>query len=98
MSGGVPRCRPRASLPRRLGNFLRWLPQRIGYVKGPMLMSWFRKRWVLLRHPHADIRFGRGVYLGPRFSLFIPNEGSFIVGDGVEFRRDFRAEVSGRGR
>jgi acetyltransferase-like isoleucine patch superfamily enzyme len=38
------------------------------------------------------------VYLGPRFSLFIPEQGSFIVGDGVEFRRDFRAEVSGNGR
>src|SRR5205807_5647986 len=39
-----------------------------------------------------------GVYLGPGFSVFIPGEGSLIVGDGVEFRRDFRAEISGRGR
>lgn len=61
-------------------------------------MSHLRKRWVLLRHPHADIRFGQGVYLGPRFSLHIPGEGSFIVGNGVEFRRDFRAEVDGYGR
>lgn len=61
-------------------------------------MSWIRQRWVLLRHPQADIRFGHGVYLGPRFSLFIPGEGSFIVGDGVEFRRDFRAEVYENGR
>ena len=61
-------------------------------------MSSLRQRWVVLRHPQADIRFGRNVYLGPRFSLFIPEDGSFIVGDGVEFRRDFRAEVSGSGR
>jgi len=61
-------------------------------------MSWLRQRWVILRHPQAEIRFGRRTYLGPRFSLFIPEEGSFVVGDGVEFRRDFRAEVSGRGR
>lgn len=61
-------------------------------------MSWLRQRWVLLRHPHATIRFGRNVYLGPRFSLDIPGEGTFIVGDGVEFRRDFRAEISGAGR
>src|SRR5947199_6268243 len=76
----------------------RALPRRIGYFWGPRLMSWLRKRWVLLRHPHADIRFGRHVYLGPRFSLHMPAEGAFIVGDGVEFRRGFRAEVSGRGR
>ena len=77
---------------------LRWLPQRVGYVHGPRLMSWLRQRWVLLRHPHADVRFGRGVYLGPGFSLDLPGDGSFIVGDDVEFRRDFRAEISGRGR
>jgi len=77
---------------------LRGLPYGIGYVHGPIFMSWLRQRWVLLRHPHANIQFGRGVYLGPRFSLDIPGEGTFIVGDGVEFRRDFRAEISGGGR
>lgn len=60
-------------------------------------MSWLRQRWVQLRHPHATIRFGRNVYLGPGFSLDIPGPGSFIVGDGAEFRRDFRAEISGPG-
>lgn len=78
--------------------YLRWLPARLGYDLGPLLMSWLRKQWVLLRHPHATISFGRGVYLGPGFSLSIPNHGSFVVGDGVEFRRDFRAEISGSGR
>jgi acetyltransferase-like isoleucine patch superfamily enzyme len=77
---------------------LRWLPQRIGYHLTPRVGSWLRKRWVLLRHPHATIRFGRDCYLGPGFSLFIPYDGSFIVGDRVEFRRDFRAEVHGNGR
>jgi acetyltransferase-like isoleucine patch superfamily enzyme len=84
--------------PSRVRNFLRWLPVRLGYRVGPRIASWIRMRWVILRHPQADIRFGRHTYLGPRFSLFIPGEGSFIVGDGVEFRRDFRAEVSGDGR
>ena len=82
----------------RVRAFLRWLPQRIGYGYAWRLGSFLRKQWVLIRHPHADIRFGRGVYLGPGFSLFIPQDGSFIVGDRVEFRRDFRAEVSGNGR
>lgn len=83
---------------RDLRAFLRWLPVKLGYGVGPVLMSWLRQRWVLLRHPQADIRFGRGVYLGPGFSLHIPGEGTFAVGDGVEFRRDFRAEVVGNGR
>ena len=70
--------------------FLRWLPRRIGYVYAWRVGSWLRKQWVLVRHPHANIRFGRGVYLGPGFSVFIPDEGTLIVGDRVEFRRDFR--------
>ncbi len=67
-------------------------------LAGPRLMSWLRQRWVIFRHPLADIRFGRNVRVGPGFSLFIPENGSFIVGDDVEFRRDFRAEVSATGR
>jgi acetyltransferase-like isoleucine patch superfamily enzyme len=82
----------------RARNFVRWLPQRVGYIYAWRVGSWLRKQWVLVRHPHADIRFGRGVYLGPGFSVFIPGEGGLIVGDGVEFRRDFRAEISGNGR
>src|SRR5436305_13616785 len=84
--------------PYGVRNFLRWLPMRIGYRFAPLVASWLRKRWVILRHPQADIRVGQHTYLGPRFSLFMPCEGSFIVGDSVEFRRDFRAEVSGNGR
>ncbi len=61
-------------------------------------MSWLRRQWVLLRHPHATIVFKSPIYLGPRFSLHIPNGGTFIAGPGVEFRRDFRAEVEGDGR
>jgi acetyltransferase-like isoleucine patch superfamily enzyme len=99
----TPEALPDALQRKRLGagrlrRLLGLLAVRFGYERGPMLMSWFRQRAVILRHPDADIRFGRDVYLGPRFSLFIPERGSFIVGDGVEFRRDFRAEVAGAGR
>jgi acetyltransferase-like isoleucine patch superfamily enzyme len=76
-----------------IGRLARELPRAIGYFHGPRMMSWLRRRWVLLRHPHADIRFTGPVYLGPGFSLHIPHGGSFIVGPGVEFRRGFRAEV-----
>jgi acetyltransferase-like isoleucine patch superfamily enzyme len=75
-----------------------WLSVWVGYRRGPQLMSWLRQRWVTARHPLAEIRFGRNVYLGPGFSVFIPENGSLIVGDDVEFRRDFRAEISGQGR
>jgi acetyltransferase-like isoleucine patch superfamily enzyme len=82
----------------RLPSSLRRLPVEIGYHRGPRLMSWLRKQWVLLRHPHAEIRFGRDTYLGPGFSLHMADGGAFIVGDGTEFRRDFRAEIHGDGR
>jgi acetyltransferase-like isoleucine patch superfamily enzyme len=82
----------------RIRERLRWLPYTVGYHRGPRLMSELRKRWVLFRHPQANIRFGRNVYIGPGFSLHIPDRGSFIVGDGAEFRRGFRAEVEGSGR
>ena len=74
---------------------LRDLPRVLGYYLGPRLMSWLRKGWVQLRHPHADVQFGPGVYLGPGFSLHIPRAGTFIAGPGVEFRRGFRAELEG---
>ena len=72
---------------------LRMLPVSIGYFRGPKLASELRKRWVLFRNPHADIRFGRDCYLGPGFSLHIPWRATFHVGDNVEFRRNFRAEL-----
>jgi acetyltransferase-like isoleucine patch superfamily enzyme len=73
---------------------LRRLPHTVGYSSGPRLMSWIRKRWVLFRHPQANIVFEGPVYLGPGFSLHIPGEGSsLIVGPAVEFRRNFRAEI-----
>jgi acetyltransferase-like isoleucine patch superfamily enzyme len=75
-----------------------WLSIWLGYWHGPRLLSLLRQRWVVMRHPRATISFGRHVYLGPRFSLSIPDTGSFIVGDNVQFRRDFRAEVEGDGR
>jgi acetyltransferase-like isoleucine patch superfamily enzyme len=75
---------------------LRRLPVSIGYFRGPLLISALRKRWVLFRNPHATIRFGPGTYVGPGFSLHMPFGGTFITGAGVEFRRNFRAELGGR--
>jgi acetyltransferase-like isoleucine patch superfamily enzyme len=83
---------------RRLPSRLRRLPASIGYFRGPLLMSRLRKWWVLARNPHATIRFGKHTYLGPGFSLHMPFGGTFLVGEGVEFRRNFRAELGPNGR
>jgi acetyltransferase-like isoleucine patch superfamily enzyme len=77
----------------RVRDFLRYLPVKIGYERGPRVMSDLRKRWVMLRHPHATIRFGEHTYLGPGFSLDMPHGGTFTTGPRVEFRRGFRAEL-----
>ena len=61
-------------------------------------MSLLRKRWVIFKHPRADIRFGRGVRLGPGFSLNVFGGGTFIAGPNVEFRRGFQAEIYEDGR
>lgn len=70
-----------------------FIPSRLGYDVLPRIASTFRKWWTIARNPHATIKFGKGCYLGPRFSLHIPAGGEFIVGDNVEFRRNFRCEV-----
>lgn len=85
-------------LPPRLRAFIYELPRELGYRRGPRLMSELRKLWVVARHPHAHIRFEGSSYLGPGFSLSIPDDGTFIVAPGVEFRRDFRCELTGAGR
>ncbi|HKO27670.1 MAG TPA: acyltransferase [Solirubrobacteraceae bacterium] len=68
------------------------------FFRGPVLMSRLRKWWVRTRNPRGHIRFGEGTYLGPGFSLHMPFGGTFIAGDGVEFRRNFRAELGPNGR
>jgi acetyltransferase-like isoleucine patch superfamily enzyme len=82
---------------RELVRRARAVPTSIGYFRGPRVASWLRKRWVLLRNPQADIRFGPGTYLGPGFSLHCPYGGTFVTGEYVQFRRNFRAELAGDG-
>jgi acetyltransferase-like isoleucine patch superfamily enzyme len=87
-----------AGLRARIVRWLRWRARDLSRGPGPRLMSELRKRWVIFRHPNATIRFQGPVYLGPGFSLHVHDHGSFIVGPGVEFRRNFRAEIHGDGR
>jgi len=78
--------------------FLHWLPMRLGYIWGPQLMSRLRRRWVYLRHPHANLNIHPTAYLGPGFSLHVIGPGTFECGPYCQFRRNFRAEIEGRGR
>jgi acetyltransferase-like isoleucine patch superfamily enzyme len=68
---------------------------RIGYFMGPRILSELRKWWVVVRNPQVKIIFGKGTFIGPRFSLHAPHGGTFITGEHVEFRRGFRAELGG---
>jgi acetyltransferase-like isoleucine patch superfamily enzyme len=49
-------------------------------------------------HLHCIVDFRGPVRLGPGFSLQIPDQGTLIVGSGVDFRRGFVCEISGSGR
>jgi len=90
---GSERIQERLQEIGRRGGLRVWLFYRPG--PGPQLMSWLRRRLTLLRNPHAEIRFGTGTYLGPGFSIDAPHGGTFVCGDGCEFRRGFRAELGG---
>jgi len=87
-------ARLRSVLRRLHFRVMRWFR----YERGWLLMSDLRKLWLRLTHPGADIRFTEPVYVGPGFSLHIPDGGSFHVGPQVAFRRGFRAEIAGHGR
>ena len=81
---------------KKAGHLRTWLFYLPG--PGPWFMSWLRRKWVIFRNPQAHIEFQGPVYLGPGFSLHMPDGGTFIVGPGVEFRRGFRAEIGPEGR
>jgi acetyltransferase-like isoleucine patch superfamily enzyme len=80
---------------RHLLKLLRHPRQELYYGAGPKIMSALRKRWIVFTNPRAKIEFGPGVHVGPGFTLFMPHNGTFIVGPRTEFRRGFRAEVIG---
>ena len=67
----------------------------LGYAYLPKVASALRKRWVRLRNPRAEIRFGHDTYLGPGFSIHAPKGGSFLCGEHSSFRRRFRADLAG---
>ena len=74
------------------------MPWEMRHVRATRVASEFRRLGVLVTHRHCTVSFQGPVYLGPGFSLHIPDRGTFSVGPGVDFRRGFVCEISGSGR
>jgi acetyltransferase-like isoleucine patch superfamily enzyme len=76
----------------------RRLPWEIAYERRRWAASNVRRAFVKATHGHATVEFQGPVYLGPGFSLHIPDHGTLIVGPAVEFRRGFHCEIGGNGK
>lgn len=71
-----------------------WLRYRVGWRTSSAL-----KRFAIkLTHRHCRVEFLGPARLGPGFSLDIPDNGTLIIGPGVDFRRGFVCEISNGGR
>jgi maltose O-acetyltransferase len=62
------------------------------------MLSRARRVWIQLTHTHAKVHIPSTSFLGPGFTLMIPDRGELTVGDYVSFRRGFYCEISGTGR
>ena len=80
------------------GRNWRKVPWKLGVEKRLIAQSELRKIWVKTTHQHCHVEFQGPVFLGPGFSLHIPDHGTLIVGPAVEFRRGFHCEIWGDGR
>jgi virginiamycin A acetyltransferase len=76
---------------------LRRLPWRLRYRLGARLASEARRLGVLATHRHCTVSFAGPVWIGPGFSLEIPDRGTLRIGAAVQFRRGFVCEISGDG-
>lgn len=77
---------------------IRKLPWRLRYELGTRLASDLRRLSVKATHRHCRVEFQGPVYLGPGFTLRIPDRGKLVIGPNVEFRRGFVCEISDSGR
>jgi acetyltransferase-like isoleucine patch superfamily enzyme len=74
------------------------LPWELRYVHAGRLATFARKIAIQATHRHCRIEFQGPVRLGPGFALDVPDQGTLVVGPGVDFRRGFVCEISGQGR
>jgi acetyltransferase-like isoleucine patch superfamily enzyme len=76
---------------------LRKIPWSARYELGWRLTSGLRLLALRATHLHCHLSVDWPVRLGPGFSLHIPDGGTFVVGKGVDFRRNFACEIEGEG-
>jgi acetyltransferase-like isoleucine patch superfamily enzyme len=82
----------------RLRRDWRQLPWELRHRRWPQYASRLRRLTIEATHLHCHVEFQGPVYIGPGFHLDIPHrDASFVVGPGVEFRRDFGCEIVGSG-
>lgn len=74
------------------------LPWTLRYRAGEHMASELRRLSVVATHRHCRVEFRGPVRLGPGFALRIPDNGTLIIGAGVDLRRGFVCEISGDGR
>lgn len=66
------------------------------YIAG--FASRMRKYGIQLTHLHCHVEFQGPVRISKGFRLRIPDNGTLVVGPGVDFRGPFVCEISGDGR
>jgi acetyltransferase-like isoleucine patch superfamily enzyme len=76
----------------------RRVPWRLTHLDGPRQVSRLRRLYVLATHAHARVTIAPSAFLGPRFTVVIPDHGTLTIGEHVHFRRGFTCEISGDGR
>jgi acetyltransferase-like isoleucine patch superfamily enzyme len=74
------------------------LPWEARYVWGERAATQARLLAIRATHGHARVVFRGAVRIGPGFQLSIPDAGTFVVGEGVDFRRGFVCEIAGDGK
>ncbi|MBV9485520.1 MAG: acyltransferase [Frankiaceae bacterium] len=73
---------------------LRRLPWWLRYRGGAALASRWRQWEARVTHLHADIKFGPGTHVGPRFGLAIDGPSRLHIGAHCDLRRDFFCEIA----
>jgi acetyltransferase-like isoleucine patch superfamily enzyme len=66
-------------------------------LESAALMSKLRRFTVVATHQHARVVIAPSAFLGPGFSLMIPDHGELTIGEHVSFRRGFVCEIGGSG-
>ncbi len=80
------------------GRDWRRVPWKLRYEYGGEAASQLRRMSVRATHRHCRVEFRGHVKIGPGFRLDIPDSGTLIVGEDVEFRDGFFCQILGDGR